>query len=132
MGPRELVDYMGVGRSVLDMFIGRHALRRAQGLVPGAKHCKRCSKRQRGGLVGAEGRACEQATQSLTDGRASRTSTPPNCKQQIRIANAEQMVLGIPLQFVGEMSLVGNFRYVVAGIRKVRRIISAHPRNARL
>ncbi|MCJ0825958.1 hypothetical protein MQC88_08315 [Luteimonas sp. 50] len=33
MGPRVLVDYTGVGRPVFDMFAGRHALRRAQGVV---------------------------------------------------------------------------------------------------
>ena len=33
MGPRVLVDYTGVGRPVFDMFKGRHALRRAQGVV---------------------------------------------------------------------------------------------------
>lgn len=31
--PRVLVDYTGVGRPVFDMFAGRHALRRAQGVV---------------------------------------------------------------------------------------------------
>lgn len=31
--PRVLVDYTGVGRPVFDMFAGRHALRRAQGIV---------------------------------------------------------------------------------------------------
>lgn len=33
LGPRVLVDYTGVGRPVFDMFAGRHALRRAQGVV---------------------------------------------------------------------------------------------------
>ena len=33
MAPRVLVDYTGVGRPVFDMFAGRHALRRAQGVV---------------------------------------------------------------------------------------------------
>src|SRR3546814_3800832 len=33
MGPGVLVDYTGVGRPVFDMFAGRHALRRAQGVV---------------------------------------------------------------------------------------------------
>lgn len=33
MAPRVLVDYTGVGRPVFDMFAGRHALRRAQGIV---------------------------------------------------------------------------------------------------
>ena len=33
VGPRVLVDYTGVGRPVFDMFAGRHALRRAQGVV---------------------------------------------------------------------------------------------------
>lgn len=33
IAPRVLVDYTGVGRPVFDMFAGRHALRRAQGVV---------------------------------------------------------------------------------------------------
>lgn len=33
LSPRVLVDYTGVGRPVFDMFAGRHALRRAQGVV---------------------------------------------------------------------------------------------------
>lgn len=33
LGPRVLVDYTGVGRPVFDMFAGRPALRRAQGVV---------------------------------------------------------------------------------------------------
>ena len=33
LAPRVLVDYTGVGRPVFDMFAGRHALRRAQGVV---------------------------------------------------------------------------------------------------
>lgn len=33
LSPRVLVDYTGVGRPVFDMFAGRYALRRAQGVV---------------------------------------------------------------------------------------------------
>lgn len=33
LNPRVLVDYTGVGRPVFDMFAGRHALPRAQGVV---------------------------------------------------------------------------------------------------